>query len=332
LIAAAMRRSVLGWAVAVALMPSMGSGETLGLAGVPIDLAQGAGYERMFAELDASGLKVFLPTFQYQEVPEARTLGREVDFLPPCDPQSAAFRALRESGVQLIVPGALLYAPGLAGQVSGDPLAALLACAGRDSVYGVLSFDEPVLNGVAENEVAALYRAVKAVDPSLPVLMVHAPLVADRPEHATATGRDQYLAAVARYSQWSDIAGFDLYPVPQALAQILGPEGQVAEGPGDLIRAYADWLAATVPDRAHFTVLQGFAIRDLYDPDWALEAVGADLLALARPPTPDEMDAMFAAARAAGHDPILWWGAAALADVSQAPWPDIVRIGREAAR
>ena len=297
-----------------------------GLAGVPRDLAASRDHAAIFAYLAAHGLSVFMPTYQYQEVPEARSLGFETDFLPPCDPDAPQFVALRDSGLRLLVPGLLLYAEGSAGGV--DPLAELIRCTGRAAIFGVLSQDEPVLNAIPEAEVAALYRRVKAVDPSIPVVMVHAPLLADRPDHARADGRAAYLDAVRRYSQHADWVGFDVYPVPLPISQILTPDGPPPTDPAAAVRAYADWLAKVLPERRHVSVLQGFGIRDLHDPDWAARNVPQELWQAAGPPSGEETRAMYAAARDAGHGLIVWWGIAALETASQPPLPDILRLTR----
>lgn len=302
-----------------------------GAAGVPQELARTRNYEAIYKHLADNGINLFFPTFQYQEAPESLSFGYESDFTAPCDPSAPAFSALRGSGVRLIIPGELLYPddtqmPPLA----RDPLAQLIACAGRENIYGVASYDEPVLNGKALGSVRQFYQRVKAVDALMPVLMVHAPAVTDQALFATADRIEAYFAKVAAYSAHADIAGFDLYPVPTDIAKLATPaSGGAIAGMPQVLTDYLGWMKINLADKKHLIVLQGFAMHDLFAPDFLRTIAGEELLGRIKPPTREETSGMAAAAQAAGTDLIVWWGQGALKTLRQPPWPDILSFARE---
>ena len=75
------------------------------VAGVPKTLAESGDFQSIFQSLSEAGMTVFLPTFQYQEVPEAKSLSFDHHFMPPCQPLSDPLRAMLQARVSMIVPG-----------------------------------------------------------------------------------------------------------------------------------------------------------------------------------------------------------------------------------
>ena len=66
-------------------------------AGVPKTLAESGDFESIFQTLSDAGMTVFLPTFQYQEVPEAKSLSLDHYFMPPCQPLSDPLSAMLQA-------------------------------------------------------------------------------------------------------------------------------------------------------------------------------------------------------------------------------------------
>ncbi len=183
------------WALALLTTPLQA--QDFAAAGVPRSLAAARDYPALFAHLEDNGIGLFFPTFQYVEYPALIGYGFEPDFLPPCSPDDPAFKALRASTVQLILPGPLLY------PVLPEALRQVLACAGGH-VAAVSSFDEPVSNEVSFSEVTQLYEQVKMVAPTLDVIMVHAPVPDDNRSVVPTSARLEYFESVRKFS---DMAG-----------------------------------------------------------------------------------------------------------------------------
>lgn len=305
-----------------------------GAAGVPRAMAESRNYPQMFSALSAAGARVFLPTFQYVEQPAPRSLGFETDFYPPCASDRPAFTALRASGVQMIASAELLYPDPLRlPPLASDPLKALIACAGPGTLFGVANYDEPVLNGVPIEAVAAVAQRVRSIAPGLPVIMVHAPILADNPQLSSGAARAAYLRDVVRYSDHADIVGFDIYPIPDTVMQVATPfsDGAAARFP-DSFSDYMAWMKNELPGKRKLLVLQGFKLPDLYEPQFAREAAPPDVLRQLRAPNRNEFDTMVEAAADAGVELVLWWGASALTDQDSPPWPDIMSLIRERTR
>jgi len=277
-------------------------------------------YQQIFTDLVASGITTFIPTFQYQELPLPLSLGYETDFLPPCDINDPAFAALRAAGMGLLVPGQLIYQRGNYPPVEQDPLARIGECAGPGVVTGILSIDEP-FGAVSDpgdpyRDVRELYQRVKLINPDLPVYMVHAPIPAFIEEEdgtvrpVTQEEIDHYLQEVVSFSQWADVVGFDVYPVPPEVAGITAPglHGQVADY-RQAIPAYTDWLNVNIPGKEHFLVLQAFSFDHLYG-----EPGPPDPPTGARVPTAAEMHDMACLALLHGAAEIAWWGQSFLFD------------------
>ncbi|MFT6556368.1 hypothetical protein [Sneathiella sp.] len=303
------------------------------LAGAPRPLVKNENYSALFALLQANKIAAFLPTFQYQEIPEPRSFGFESDFVAPCSANDPPFRALRRSSVKLLVPGELIYPD--AGQLSGpipenDPLVQLISCVGRDQIYGITNYDEAAFHGRSITDVQRLYERVKAVDPSLTVLMVHGPLVMDRPEFSNHSKRQKYLHDVVRYSRYADIVGFDVYPVPGMIAKLATPlsNGEQVET-DQAVPGYLKWMSDHLPEKRKLMVLQGFAYTDMYEFDFLKSAVPYALRAIIQPPDSNQLETMLAAAEAYEVEAVIWWGQAALRDTTQAPWPDILKFAKQ---
>ncbi len=297
------------WIWALALLATPLHAQEFAAAGVPRSLAAARDYPALFRHLEENGIDLFFPTFQYAESPAPLSYGYEVDFLPPCRPDDPAFKALRDSGVKLILPGPMLM-PGLR-----KALSEVMACAGGQ-VAAVSTFDEPVSQGVAFERVARLYDMVKEVDPTLDVLMVHAPIPNDNDEVPPAALRRAYLDSIRRYSEMADIIGFDIYPYPEVLVRIGAPDtGGDTQAASEVIAAYKSWLNENLPHKRHLMVLQGFALRDMFtDSDVAWGTA------------PDASQLAQMLAQAGDSELIIWWGQAALTTPNQAPWPEILRL------
>ena len=328
-------RRVMWQAAFVCFVALLGIGvvraETVfGVAGIPKALGQSRDYDRIFALLKSGGVDAFFPMFQYVEQPAPQTLGFETDFLPPCAAQSPAFAALRRHGIGLVVSADLIYPLGQTlPALDGDPLRALIACAGRETIYGVLSYDEPVHQGVTEAQVEQVFRRVKAVDPTLPVMMVHAPLIVDQAPYATEAARRRYLQAVLRFSRFADMVGFDVYPIPRDIAKVTAPDSNGAVlGHAAAIRGYTAWLKREMPDRRLMMVLQGFSYVDQFEPDFLARIAGPATIAAIAAPTATEIAEMTRLSVEGGAEAVFWWGPSLVRDVGDKPWPEMMGVIR----
>jgi hypothetical protein len=302
----------------------------LGVAGVPVALGKSRDYYGIFAALRDAGVTVYFPTSQYLEQPTPKALGTETDFLAPCSPDSPAFDALRRSGMRLVISGDLLYPRGSdLPPLSRDPLRQIIDCAGRDFVYGVLSYDEPVSTGATLDNVSELFDRVKKIDPTLPVLMVHAPIILDMPEFATLDGQTGYLKKVKSYSRFADVVGFDVYPVIKEITKVGTPssEGAFADH-ATAIRDYMRWLRSSIPDRGYFMVLQGFSYVDQFEPDFLRSIASDEVLATVRAPNLKETMEMAQLSIDGGAELLVWWGVSFQKDETSQIWRDILRTTR----
>jgi hypothetical protein len=292
---------------------------TFGVAGVPKSLGESRDYDKIFAQLKASGISVFFGTFQYQEIPTGESLGFEVDLLPPCQATDKAFVALKAHGIKLLVPGNLLYPPDSElPALTDDPLRKLLACTGDDGIYGVSNYDEPSHTGITDVQLKRLYDRVKLVKPSLPVLMIHAPLFTDKP----STEYKPYLDLVVRQSAFSDVVGFDVYPVPPVIAKIANPDGTASQDPADAIGAYMDWIRLKAPTKKHLIVLQGHSIADLYSAA-ERDKFPQEILDMVRPPNQKETRDMARKAVDGNASIVVWWGPSFVKNDVTEPWVSI---------
>ena len=302
----------------------------LGVAGVPVALGKSGDYDGILAALRDAGVTVYFPTSQYVEQPDAKSLGIESDFLPPCSSSATAFEALRRHGMRLLIAGELLYARGSGlPALQNDPLKQVIACAGRANVYGILSYDEPVSTGASLDDVSALFNRVKEVDSSLPVIMVHAPIILDKPEFATAEGRQAYMREVKSYSRFADVVGFDVYPVVKDIAMTGTPssEGEIV-GHATAIRDYMAWLRSSIPGRSYMMVLQGFSYADQFEPEYLSKIAPAEMLAAVRAPTLEETQEMAQLSIDGGAQLLIWWGVSFQKNETSQIWRDILTTTR----
>jgi len=303
-------------------------------AGVPKPIAARRNYDEIFAELQAGGIKVFLPFTQYQEAPEPKSLGFETDFLPQYKNDDNAINAMKRHGIKLLVAAEILYPDGKFGAPSDDPLRKLIAWAGRDSIYAVYAIDEPAHRGLPVSQSQALYQRVKSIDSTLPVLMVHAPILADTEKQLSETERTNYLNRVRQHSQWADIVVFDIYPIPKELAKLTGPYARGLElGYSDLIPQYSRWLKENLPTKKYGVVLQGFSMANHYDEatlKTIYSALPREVTATIRTPSSRELESMVGLARASGCSVIGWWGQSMLkTDTELKFWQELKRVSRE---
>lgn len=300
------------------------------ISGVPADLGQKRQYAPLFSLLKTNGIDAFMPTFQYQEAPEAKSLGFEIDFLPPCSGSRHAFTALATTGTKLLMPAELLYPPGQTlPSLEKDPLKALLACLGRDALYGISNYDEAILNAIDSTALKAVYQRVKAIDNSIPVLMVHAPMLSDRALFNSTERQQRYLQNVIRYSRHADIVGFDVYPVPLALSKLI-PATPVPELTDiSVIESYLLWLKENLTDKKTLIVLQGFSYADLYEPDYLRRQLPPSIIDQLIAPSQSHIRQWLKLSERYKLHTVIWWGQALLANQQQAPWLDILTLSNK---
>lgn len=298
-------------------------------AGAPRFLGETATDDAFFAELESANMTSFLPFFEYQEVPEAKSLPREADFYPPCSNDGEPYRSMHAHGVKIVIPGNLLYAGDLTPDQGDAYLRMLIECAGEEGIAGILSVDEPALGNPdldeREADVRLLYQHAKAIAPGIPVIMIHAPILTETPNPdnswrpVTIEDAKAYLAAVSRLSVWADIIGFDLYIIPAETAKYSAP-GHGVDIVDDTVAipAYLDWLYANTPGKQTLIVLQGFAYADLFGID--------ERDAATRSPTSTELTRMACAAWRSGVTYLAWWGQSLLTKNDIALWTDIKSI------
>ncbi len=306
------------------------------VAGTPLNTVQGRDYGTLFRSLRQNKVSAYFPTFQYEEVPAPKSLGYETDFQAPCTPDDPAFAALRASGMKLILAAELIYPdPGRIGRDTGanDPLQQIIACAGREHLAAITTYDEAAFHGIPESAVRALYDHVKGSVPDLPVLMVHGPIITDKRKFRNNRRIGDYLEDVVKFSAHADVVGFDVYPVPAVVAKVATPlsGGDMVDVPR-VVQDYTNWLKANVPNKQHLMVLQGFGYADLYEPEYLRANVPQELRDIVRAPNVDELTMMVEQARANGVDLIIWWGGAALRSHQDAPWPGIMQLARRYGR
>lgn len=292
-------------------------------AGVPEKLGASSNFDAIFAQLKDAGINVFMPFGQYQELPEPKSLKYENQFYPQFKTDDRAIEALRRHEMKLLIPGAILYPEGKMPPLSEDPLRKLVAWVGRKNVYGVYTFDEPVLNKMT-TQCDALYKRVKDIDPSLPVVMVHAPI----PEGVTTrAGFDKHLAEVKAVSRFCDVVGFDVYAIPKDLMKVQGPYS----GPGivlDYRRAlteYIRWLKENLSEKKHLMILQAFCLRDQGHPFWLAKLYGD------RRPTGAELEDM-AKITTDAKVSMGWWGQSLVKDNDTHFWNDVLNATRRVSR
>lgn len=319
------------WLFVMAISATFGvNAAEFGVAGVPVALGKLRDYNSIFATLKASGVSIYFPTSQYEEQPAAKALGTEPDFLTPCSASSPAFDALRRHKMRLLIAGELLYGRGQGmPSLDADPLRQIIECAGRSQVYGILSYDEPVSSGASIKDVARLFDRIKEIDPTLPVLMVHAPVVLDKPEFASLPAQAAYLDKVKSYSFYADFVGFDVYPIVKEIAQIGSPaSGGAMVGYVDAVKDHLKWLRDELPDHGFMMVLQGFSYADQYEPNFLRTIAPQEMLDAVRPPNLDETMEMAQLSISGGAELVIWWGLSFQKDGQSPIWRDVLSAVR----
>ncbi|MBP6744735.1 hypothetical protein KA344_05845 [bacterium] len=303
-------------------------------AGVPKPIAARRNYDEIFAELQAGGIKVFLPFTQYQEAPEPKSLGFETDFFPQYKKDDNAINAMKRHGIKLLVAAEILYPDGKFGAPSDDPLRKLISWAGRENIYAVYAYDEPAHRKLAVTQSQSLYQRVKSIDSTLPVVMVHAPILADTEKQLSESERTNYLNRVKQHSQWADTVVFDIYPIPKEIAKLTSPYAHGLElGYSDLIPQYARWLKENLPTKKYGVVLQGFSMANHYDEatlKTIYSALPREVTATIRTPSSRELESMVGLAKANGCSVIGWWGQSMLKTEAELKfWQEVKRVSRE---
>jgi hypothetical protein len=276
-------------------------------AGVPYSLGSTANYDLIFKSVSNADGKFFYPTFEYEEAPEVKTLGLEKDFYLPCKEGNTAIEAMRKHHVKLLLPVHFLY-PNSAPlpPKDEDPLRNFISCYGRRTLFAVVTYDEPIHTKIPIEKVAAVYKRIKEVDASLPVLMIHAPVTHDRQNERSV--REAYTSEVKLFSRYSDLVGFDIYPIPWMAAKILDPEtGLPTKNADEVVTVYARWLQKHLREKQHTLVLQAFSYKDHYAPQ-NMPALTPDVFEQIQLPSLTQMQAMTTAARRSGIRFIVWWG------------------------
>jgi hypothetical protein len=237
-------------------------------AGVPQTPDARTEARTVMGSLFENKVSIFYPTFQYQEQPEPLTLGYEADYLLPCETPSPTQQAMIDAGVKLLIPGELFYNAASLPSLDADPIAQLIRCLGREHIAGVTNYDEAVHVGVDMVHVRALYDRIKEIDPTLPVLMIHAFLLSDAEPDMSEKKRQHYLQSVVAYSEYADVVGFDVYAAPPALAKVTSPyaNGAIVDSVSG-VEDYLIWLTDSMPDKQHLMVYQGFGFADQYRAD-----------------------------------------------------------------
>lgn len=317
-------------------VPSKPLGATF--AGVPRYWGENRDYDAWFQALAEVGTTAFLPYSAYQELPESLSLGYEADFFPPCRYDAPAFQALRDHQIKLIAAGSLLYPTVELPSIDQDPLRALLDCTGDGMIAAVYSIDEPAYQALLDpansdvyEHVEALYRRVKAIDPTLPVLMVHGPIRSEIQEAdgtfrpTTQTEIDQYLDAVKKLSDYADIIAFDLYPIPAEIGHFPAP-GQGVSSVDYTIAfpSYLQWLEEVAGDKPYFIVLQAFSFERQLSAEMAREVIDAGFAV--RPPTLVELQDMACLSFEGGASEIGWWGQSFLIEGDETLWENVLDV------
>jgi len=280
------------------------------VAGIPKTVAETNDYDTIFRELKEAGVEGFFPLFLYEETPVPQSTGHERDFVPPCRSDSPAFKAMRMNNVKYIVPGEILYASNDdLPTITEDPLRHLINCAGRKAILGVLSYDEPIFNSITPEQAEKLYRRVKEIDSTIPVFLVNAPLPATITENnttrpITVEEVSWYFSEIRRYTKYADIMGFDVYPIPQRIAQTISPYRPVDEiADGQVVIAdYLRWLKENSGNKPYFITLQAFSYKNL-GPVWLNNSTDG-----APWPTTPELQEMITVAKRGGASYIVWFG------------------------
>ncbi len=297
-------------------------------AGVPMTPDAKSEALQVMSTLASNNISIFYPTFQYQEQPEPLTLGYEEDFLLLCDSPSPAQQAMIESGVKLLIPGEIFYHAAPLPPLHDDPVKKLIDCLGREHIAGVTNYDEAIHVGVDMSHVKALYERVKAIDETLPVFMIHAPLLSDEEPGTSEKKRQDYLQTVAKYSAFADVIGFDVYATPPEIAKVTSPyAGGVVMETLPAVEEYLVWLHDVLSDKEYIMVYQGFGFADQYSTN-ELEAFPQEIQDLGNMRlTATEVGELYDVSSKYGVDFVAWWGQA-MAERAHPTWDAILEKSR----
>lgn len=291
-------------------------------AGVPKVFGENPNYQRIFHDLKSAGITVFMPFSEYQEVPESKALTYDREFYPQYKTNDTAITTMRENGVKLLVPASILYGEP---NTKEEPLKKLLAWAGRNNVFGVYSYDEPALQtGDMSSNCKTLYARIKAVDPTLPVIMIHSSI----PESAASELEiDAYLKKVKASSQYADIVGFDVYAIPADLMKVKGPYSGAEKilNYAEALPEYIRWLKQNLPNKKHMMVLQAFCAEDQGHPTLLAKMYGD------RRPTKSELERMTEIV-VSSNVSVGWWGQSLVKDRDARFWTQVLDATRRYAR
>jgi hypothetical protein len=300
-------------------------------AGVPKFLAESENFESIFQTLADVGMTVFFPTFQFEEVPEAKSLRLETYFLPPCQPLNPALSAMLREKISLLVPGALFYSqlPEALPALEEDPMQVLLDCLGEQGIYAVYSYDEPVMQGVTLESVKRFYERVKQISLNLSVMMIHAPMLADNETLQAPQQKAVYFEQVKTYSQYADIVGFDVYLIPQSIAKVATPySDDITRDYRLQLADYLEWLDRELPNKRHALVVQGFSYTYQFADGYLEEHYPPEVLATIRPPNRKELDEMLKVVQRHNAQ-VIWWGQSFIEEGEMALWEDILFVNKQ---
>ena len=237
-----------------------------------------------------------------------------------------------QENVSLIVPGVFFYPqlPESLPTLEEDPLQVLSSCLGEQGVFAVYSYDEPVGQGVSLESVKRFYERVKAINPQLPVMMIHKPIIADDVTLQTPEQKAAYLNDVKQYSQYADIVGFDVYPIPSHIAQAISPySSDISTDYRIILDDYMKWLKTELPNKRLALVLQGFSFIHQFEEGYLEENFPTDFLATVRAPSKEELSEMVKVVLK--HNAyVIWWGQSFLEEADLKLWEDILSVSREA--
>ena len=303
-------------------------------AGVPQSISKERNYERIFQHLENNNISLFLPTFQYEEIPEPLSLGYENDFTDLCNKASPVIRALEQSQIQLVLPVSFFYKPtDSLPSPDEDPLSKTYKCASQ-YIAGFSNFDEPITNNISYKTVSAIYEKIKNFAPNKPVFMVHAPVVDDHPHFKGRFFKSKkdviknYLLSVVKYSQASDVAGFNAYSYPNSLSKIVNLSTyKILDDPNHTIKTYIEWSRTYLaPAKDTLFVMQGFNIKDLYSSDFLNTNFDPDFLKTIPSPSFEHIQSVLKYAKEYEIDYIAIWGQSALTSEETEPWSFIIAI------
>ncbi len=294
-------------------------------AGVPKPLGETEDFNLIFSTLQTHLISSFFPTFQYSELPPL-SLGLETKFIPPYSETSISPTVFSTTKTKLILPGGLLYPtpPTAFPTIDQDPLQQVIDFYGRENILAITNYDEPVgwvsLDSIARKDYPQmLYDRVKQIDPTIPVMMVHAPIIATVDNRdVTQAEVDGYLSSVKHYNQFADIIGFDIYPIPLGFPNITSPYNYPSTGTLNTIyKDYIDWLKLEGNGKPTLMALQGFGYN-MFDSNMT---EGTD-------PTYFELQTSLRECIDNDVSYVIWWGQGFITENNSTLWQNILNVSK----